>query len=95
MLSINGPLYFLETTPGSTRDEIYPNTACLSGTAKLGDSAVKKCDPRERGRKLEYRAARSKRGGCFYLLFLLFFSIQYLPTERGTSAVDILGSSRH
>ena len=41
MLSINGPLYFLETTPGSTRDEIYPNTACLSGTAKLGDSAVK------------------------------------------------------
>ena len=69
-------------------------TACLSGAAKLArrQRGDKKCDPRERGRKLEHCAARSQRSGCFCSLFSSF-SIQYF-TGRGASAVEILGS-RH
>ena len=37
----------------------------------------KKCDPRQRGRKLEHRAARFQRGGCFCSPFSSF-STQYL-----------------
>ena len=40
------------------------DTACLSGAAKLArrQRGEKKFGPRQRGRKLEHRAARSQRG---------------------------------
>ena len=56
-----------------------------------GESAArKKCVPRERGRKLEHRAARSQRGGSavvdfghFFLLFLYNIYNYWARCQRG------------
>ena len=64
-----------------------------------GDSAArKKCDSRERGRKLGHRAARSQRGVSAVVDFAHFFFFSYTIlkcTERGASAVENFGSSRY
>ena len=50
-------------------------TACLSGAAKLArrQRGQKNCGPRERGRKLDHRAARFERGGSAVVVFAHFF----------------------
>ena len=69
------------------------NTACLSGALKLArrQRGEKKCGTRERGRKLEHRAARSQRNRSAVVVFAHFFFLFYTKntyTERGASAVN-------
>ena len=63
-------------------------TACFSGAAKLArrQREEKKCSPRERGRKLEHRAASVARW-LFLLTFFFVFYATPTSTERGASAV--------
>ena len=70
-------------------------TVFLSGAAKLArrQRVEKKCSPRQRGRKLDHRAARAR---WLFLSTFLFFSYTILTsTERGASAVENLGSPRY
>ena len=61
---------------GASSDLTFPPiTACLSGAAKLArrQRGEKICSPRQRGRKLEHRAARSQRGEGAVVVFVHFF----------------------
>ena len=75
-------------------------TVCLSGAAKLArrQRGEKNCDPLDRGRKLEHRAARFQRCksvvGVFAAFFFLFYAI-FTSTKRGASAAENLDSPRH
>ena len=66
---------------------------CLSGAAKLArrQRGEKNCDPRERGRKLEHRAARSQHGSSAVVVFahsFLLFYTKITSTERDAFAVE-------